>query len=310
MNKNLLKFYEKFCIMQWGIGLAKADIKNMIRNKEYNFEITWLPKNGKTTSLADPFIFKTPDGKINLLHENFSMAQYGNYGKIDLTVLDQDFKLLENRRLMDIHSHLSYPFIFTENGKTYIIPESYSNNKVSAYEFDFNTNTLVNGKVLIDNLPVIDSTILKFNDKYWMFCTLGGTNNDHSKLYIYHADSLFGNYTPHKKNPVKEGLDGSRPAGSFIIVDGEIYRPAQNCAKIYGRSITIFKVLTLTENEFEEEPYLGLEPEKNSYYDIGIHTINSIDDVVVIDGIRFVFMPFTKIYFSIIKLLKKISGHR
>jgi glycosyltransferase involved in cell wall biosynthesis len=309
VNLSLLKFYEKFCIMQWGIGFSNGDISQLIRSKKYNFTIKWLPTDNNSLSIADPFIFKSPDGNINLLYENFSMAEYGNYGKIDLIVLDQDFKPIINKRLMDTKSHLSYPFIFIENGKTYVIPEAHQSNRVAAYEFDFENNTLINEKVLIDNLPLIDSTILKFNNKYWLFATLGGSNSDHSKLYIFHANSLFGNYLPHTKNPVRDSLDGSRPAGNFIFVDGEIYRPAQNCAKFYGRSITINKILVLTENDFKEEAYLDLESQKKSYYNIGIHTINSIDNIVVVDVIRFVFMPFTKVYFSMIKILKNFQKH-
>lgn len=307
MNSRLLKFYDKFCIMQWGIGFANGQIEQIIRSKTYSPTITWVPTDNNILSIADPFIFKSPDGSINLLYENFSMAKVGNYGKIDLIVMDQQFKPLINKRLLDIKSHLSYPFIFKENGKTYVVPESHQSNRVVAYEFDFENNTLINERVLIDHLPLIDSTILKYNNKYWLFATLGGSNNDHSKLYIFYADSLFGKYTPHAKNPVRDSLDGSRPAGNFIIVDGQIFRPAQNCAAFYGRSITINKVLVLTENDFAEEPYMDLDAQKGSFYDIGIHTINSTDDIIVVDGIRFVFMPFTKIYFSIVKLFRNLS---
>ncbi|WP_394767771.1 glycosyltransferase [Ferruginibacter sp.] len=307
INLKFLKFYEKFCIMQWGIGISNGDINQLIRSKKYDLTIKWLPTDNKILSIADPFIFKSPDGNINLLYENFSMAEYGNYGKIDLIVLDQDLKPIINKRLMDIKSHLSYPFIFRENGKTYVIPEAHQSNRVVAYEFDFGSNTLINEKILINNLPLIDSSVLKYKNKYWLFATLGGSNSDHSKLYIFYADTLFGNYVSHPNNPVKESLDGSRPAGDFIFVDGEIYRPAQNCAKFYGRSITINKIISLSENEFKEEPYMDLESQKRSYYNIGIHTINSIDNIVVVDGIRFVFMPFTKVYFTIIKMFKNIG---
>ena len=305
LNNNLFKLYEKFCIMQWGIGFANADIAQIIRNKKYDLSFTWLPMKDNIISIADPFIIKNPDGTINLLYENFSMATPGNYGKIDLTVLDQQFKPMMNKRLLDSNSHLSYPFIFNEDGKTYIIPEAHKDNKVTAFEYDFVNNSLINKKVLIDNLPLIDSTILKYNNKYWLFATLGGSNNDHSKLYIYYADSLFGTYKGHKKNPVKYSLDGSRPAGNFILVDDQIYRPAQNCSIFYGRSITINKILLLTENEFVEEPYMELESQKKSFYNVGIHTINSTDGIIVVDGIRLVFMPLAKVYFFIKKLWKK-----
>ena len=104
---------------------------------------------------------------------------------------------------------------------------------------------------------------------------------------------------------MKNSLDGSRPAGNFILVDSEIYRPAQNCSIFYGRSITINKILILTENEFSEEPYMELESQKKSFYNVGIHTINSMEDIVVVDGIRLVFMPLTKVYFLLKKYLKK-----
>jgi len=307
LKNNLFKLVEKFCIMQWGIGFANADIAQIIRNKKYDLNFTWLPMKDNIISIADPFIMKDSNGNINLLYENFSMATPGNYGKIDLTVLDSQFRPLMNKRLLDSQSHLSYPFIFNENGKTYVIPEAHKDNKLTAFEYDFANNLLINEKVLINNLPLIDSTILKYNNKYWVFATLGGTNNDHSKLYIYHADALFGNYKAHTKNPVKNSLDGSRPAGNFIVVDSEIYRPAQNCSIFYGRSITINKILILTENEFSEEPYMELESQKKSFYNVGIHTINSMEDIVVVDGIRLVFMPLTKVYFLLKKYLKKIK---
>ena len=123
-------------------------------------------------SIADPFIIKDLDGNINLLYENFSMATPGNYGKIDLTVLDTQFRPLMNKRLLDSQSHLSYPFIFNESGKTYIIPEAHKDNKLTAFEYDFANNLLINEKVLIDNLPLIDSTILKFNNKCYANVTL------------------------------------------------------------------------------------------------------------------------------------------
>lgn len=63
--------------------------------------------------------------------------------------------------------------------------------------------------------------------------------------------------------------------------------------------------MVLTENEFVEEPYMELESQKKSFYNVGIHTINSIDGIVVVDGIRLVFMPLTKIYFSIKKMIKR-----
>ena len=109
---------------------------------------------------------------------------------------------------------------------------------------------------------------------------------------------------PHVNNPVKFGLKGTRPAGNIIEVDKVLYRPAQNCSEYYGKSIIINKILKLSASEFIEEPYMEITADKNSEYSEGLHTINSLNDIIVVDGIKMVFMPFKKIRMY----LKKRSG--
>lgn len=304
---NLKRLYHKACcVMQWNIGLAKGDIRQIIRNKSNNLSFHWLPlkEHEANKSVADPFIFRTEYGKINLVYEDFSMVDLNNYGKIRLSVLDERFEIISNKEILDSGSHSSYPFVLTEGGKTYIIPESKRRGKVSCYEFDIENKCLINEISIIDNLPLLDSTFFKYNDKYWLFATLGDGQFDHSNLYIYYSDSLFGRYVAHNKNPVKSGMNGTRPAGNVIMVDGNIYRPAQNCMNYYGESITINKITQLDEKEFSEEYYFQITADKTSEYTSGIHTINVLDDIIVVDGIKMVFMPILKIR----NLFKKVFG--
>lgn len=284
------KILEKCSLMQWGIGLAKGDINDIIRKKKISLNFTWMPQNNKLHFIADPFIFKNKQGNINVLYEDFSLDKDG---VISLTTLNQNFKPIYKKQLLKTNSHLSYPFIFEDLGTTYIIPESYQRGIVAIYEFDFDNNKLINEKVLID-LPLLDTTILKYNNKYWLFASLGDGQFDNSKLYIYYADSLLGKYKPHPQNPVRHNLDATRPAGNFIFVDGNIYRPSQNCSEYYGKSITINKIIKLSETEFEEEHYWKITAPKNSLFNAGLHTINVVDDIIVIDGKKFFFVPFTK----------------
>lgn len=307
---NLTLLYNKLCcIMQWNIGFSKCDINHIIRNKQGELTFNWMPQFNNAVSVADPFIFKGKDGRLNLLYENFSMSDPSKYGKIFLAVIDKNFKPTDSKQLLDTKQHSSYPFIFIENGLTYIIPETSALNKVSAYEYNHEQHTLSNEKILINNKPLLDASVFKYNNKYWLFATSADNGFDHSKLYIYYADSLFGDYKPHAKNPVKDNADGSRPAGNIINVDGENYRPAQNCSRYYGESITINKINTLTENEFNEEFYLKIKPDKNSAFKSGIHTINVIDDVIVVDGIKMQFRPIKKWKLFFDKHLKKSLIH-
>ena len=304
---NLKRLYHKlFCVMQWNIGIARGDITEILKKKRNNLSFKWFQINSQTKSIADPFIFRAIDGKINVLYEDFSMINFEKYGKIVLNVLDDEFNTVSDKEVLDSKSHVSYPFVFIEHDKTYIIPESSANGKVSCYEYDFETKSLINETVIVDNLPLLDSTILKHNNKYWLFATLADGQFDHSKLYIYFADSLFGPYKAHQNNPVKYGLNGTRPAGNMIKIEEEIYRPAQNCEKHYGESITINRIIKLNENEFAEEYYFEIAAEKHCEFNSGLHTINCLDDLIVVDGIKMMFMPITKLKIFLKKKLTKM----
>ena len=281
--------------MQWNIGFANYNIADIIREKRNDLKFKWLPSDDSEKSYADPFIFRAADRKLHVIYEEFSMVNPKKYGKILLSILNENFTPSFNKEILDSKTHSSYPFIFSENNKTYVIPESSQRGKVSCYQFDDVNKSLINERTIINNLPLLDSTIFQYNNKFWLFATLADHKFDHSKLYIYHADSLFGEYTPHIKNPVKHGLNGTRPAGNIITVDNEIYRPAQNCKEYYGESIAINKIIILNEAEFEEEAYLQITADKNSVYSEGIHTINVLDDIIVVDGIKMIFRPLKKI---------------
>ncbi len=281
--------------MQWNIGIARGDISTLIRQKKYNLQVKWLPVKDDETSVADPFVIKKNDGSIIILYEDFSMVDKARYGTLRQLQLDANFNIIAHSLLLDEKKHLSYPAIIRENGKTLVIPESRHLGNVFCYEYNVDTATFSNKRTLIENVRLLDPTFLKHGGKYWLFATIGDRQYEHSKLYIYYADSLEGPYTPHPQNPVKYSLRGARPAGNFIIVDNEIYRPAQNCKAFYGQSLIINKILKLSETEFEEEEYMEIKPDNNSNFNKGIHTINVDGDIIVVDGIRLRFDPLKKL---------------
>lgn len=289
--------------MQWGIGFARGDIKEVIRKKKLDLDFVWLANKEKLHFTADPFIFKNEQDEINLLYEDFSIERDGFIG---LKILNNNFKPISEKKILQSASHLSYPFIFKEAGVTYIIPESHQQGKVLIYEYDFENNCLVNEKILIV-LPLLDATVIKYNDKYWLFAGYGDGTDDNNKLYIYYSDTLLGEYRPHAKNPVRNSLDATRPAGNFLEVDGILYRPSQNCGKYYGKSITITQITMLTATEFEETYHCDISADSKSMYNAGLHTINTLDDIIVIDGVKLLFMPWTKTRLFVKKHFKKTA---
>jgi len=302
MNQIFSKYIDKLFFKQWIIGICRDNIKDIIRSKTFDPDINWLLIESFDKFCADPFLITSKDENFKILLEDYAFDD--DYGKILLMTLDKSFKQVNHKILLDTKSHLSYPFVFTEKSKTYVFPEASKSGKLSCYGYD-PLNESLNFLQDILDLPLRDSTILKHDDKYWLFGTL--SENGTYNLYVFFSDNLLGPYAEISGNPVKNGLNGTRSAGNFIEVDGFIYRPSQNCEKEYGESITINKITELNEINVVEEPYLSICINKKNRYNNGIHkihTINVIDNIIAVDGEYWTFShirQFKKFIGSILK---------
>lgn len=290
MKKIFIKFYKKLIFKQWVIGICSDNIENIIKTKKFDPKIKWLFPPSLHQFYADPFILPSKNDEIKILFEELKFKE--DYGKISLMTLNKNFKKISSKLLLDTKSHLSYPFIYKENNKYYIFPEAAKTGKLACYGYDGEKEQFNFLKDII-NLPLLDSTILKHNNKYWLFGTLG-ENTSTYKLNIFFSDNLLGPYQPHTCNPVRSGLNGIRSAGTFIEVDGKIYRPTQNCENNYGESISINKIVKLSETDFLEEFYMDININQKRKSNQGIyliHTINFTKNLVVVDGKYGTFSP-------------------
>ena len=305
MKKALSNYIDKLFFKKWIIGIQHIDIGEIIRTKSFNPDIHWIHSKSFCKSYADPFLIKF-DNDISILLEEFTFLRVD--GKISYLTLDINLKQLDHKVLLDTKSHLSYPFVYKENEITYVFPESGHAGKLSCYKFDSENDTLTFIKDILD-IPLIDSTFLMHDDKYWIFGILSQSGS--YKLLVYYSDSLLGPYTPHPQNPIKSGLNGTRSAGSFIKVDGNIYRPTQNCKNRYGESITIQKVTELNEAVFSEKSYLDISIHKKKRHYSGmhtIHTINALNNIIIVDGERWDFSPFQQVKKFIIDTFDSIKN--
>jgi hypothetical protein len=298
MKKLFSTYIDKLFFKKWTIGLGRGSIENMIREKKFDAEIQWIDLETNKRFIADPFFLPERDG-LKLLLEDFSSNDH--YGKISIVELDEKLKIKESTILLDTTTHLSYPFIFKENERIFVFPESGDQNKLACYEYYPGKKSLTFLKNILE-LPLFDVSVVKHANKYWLFGIFCNEDGSNYELNIYVSDSLLGNYVPHQRNPVKQGLNGTRPAGDFIFVDGEIYRPAQNCQNEYGESITIFKITTLSEQVYAEIPYMNIDSNSlnmNNKRISKIHTINSRNGYVVVDGMIHVFAPWLQLKNSV-----------
>lgn len=292
MEKLIRKYLPKLFIQQWIVGVARGNMADIIRTRQFNPEIEWMPAKGAEMLYADPFLYKTGNG-YSILFEDYSM--YDNYGKISVIPLGEKMDNAIHKVVLDTHSHLSYPFLFEENGITYMFPEASQSGKLSCYRFDTTSATATYVQDIMDR-PLLDGTIHKHGGLYWLFGTINGPEAD-NKLHLFYSTSLMGPYQEHPSNPVRSGLEGSRPAGKIVEVDGQLYRPAQNSLYAYGESITINRITRLTEKEYSEEVHMVIRLDRKQTKNRkmhGIHTINHIDDLIVVDGTVWRFSPALK----------------
>jgi hypothetical protein len=285
------KILDKLYIKNWIIGIAKCDDQLVIENSKLPKDFHWIRHPDFNKFYADPFIYHGKDGALYLFCEELSRNNF--IGTITCLKLDSEFNIIQKNVLLKSNLHYSYPFLIEYNSKLFVIPENSSSNKLIAYEFDEVNLSLINQIEILDT-NLYDCTFLEHDSKFWLF---GYKGNDKTmgELHIYYSSELFGKYVPHPSNPVKYALDGCRPAGKFIKVRDEIFRPSQNNMKKYGESISINIIVKLTETEFKEDFSFELNAKEFLNGFERLHTINFSNEYMVIDSTYSKFAPIMQL---------------
>lgn len=273
---------------KWNIAATPHDVsvvaglEGQLKQETALDELKWMEER-RNFFAADPFIVLKPgtNNKYLIFYEHLSWRT--NRGRIDCVDF-RDGRFGIARICLESPYHLSYPYVFMDEGRIVILPEHSESKDLSVYRVD--VNGVAESKTTIGrHLELVDSTPLFHRGRHWLFCTHAGAA-DKSELHIYHAENALGPWRLHDQNPVKSDLFDARPAGAFIHHKGELFRPAQDCRSHYGAGIVINKVTRLTESEFEEEQVSEVRPRPGCRYDYGLHTISSAGGYTAIDGAR------------------------
>ena len=184
--------------------------------------------------------------------------------------------------------HRSYPLTWTEAGEVYLLPECVDGDEILLHRLG------IDGRAkpfhAIARGRFADATLFAHDRRYWVAATdldVGG----HDNLCLFHSERLVGPWQAHPHNPVKLDIRSSRSAGTPFVVDGQLFRPAQDCAVSYGAAVAINRVLTLTPDEFVERVERRLAPDAGGLMPHGLHTLAAWGERTLVDGKRMVFMP-------------------
>jgi hypothetical protein len=142
---------------------------------------------------------------------------------------------------------LSYPCVFQSDGVHFMVVES-TDNVIRLYRATQFPQKWEREAELIRGEKLVSPTIVQHNERWWLFVGAGNAT-----LRLFHAATLKGPWVEHPRSPiVPNDANIARPAGRPVVVDGKLYRFAQDCEPVYGAAVVAFEISTLTGTDYLE----------------------------------------------------------
>lgn len=184
--------------------------------------------------------------------------------------------------------HLSFPYVFSFQGRHYMIPETHESRQIRLYETDSFPLGWRLKHVLMENVSAVDTMVFEWLGRWWLLASMDVSNSgDHTtELFAFFAnDLLTDRWIPHAANPVLIAPDGGRNAGILRRGD-ELFRVAQRQGfELYGQGASIRRIVTLDRDTFAEVKVADLTPDFRSDA-LGIHHFHSAGGLTVFDFVR------------------------
>jgi hypothetical protein len=266
----------------WRCAIARKPAEALCQADLTAKNLVWLPPTRRFAFRADPFGL-WEEGKLHIFVEAFDYRSLK--GSIELLIYDETFNLLGREMVLSKNWHLSYPFVFRAEDEIWMLPEAGRAGEITLYRAKpFPSHWVPAGTIPISG--ALDATPLFHDGRWWLFyATAPRAKGSAGELHLAFADRLSGPWRLHPLNPVRRGLESTRPAGTPLVHrSGQIDLPVQDCSRTYGGGIRRLTIHRLDEDRFEAEDsrWLGPSPGLQPYID-GLHTLSAAGDVALID---------------------------
>ena len=259
----------------WNIGIVPISPEAVISGAILR-KIQWYPRP-KGASLTDPMAFSA-NGAVHLLCERMQDTR-----SICSTTYDGK-RWGAIKPAIDAGPHSSHPYMFEYDGRRYCVPDTLDANEVRLYAcIEFPRKWELAATVL-QGVSAVDTTLFEFDGRWWLFCMDAQTGG--ARLHAYHAQTPFGPWLPHMRNPVKVDVRSARPAGAPFYVNGTLYRPAQDCSRTNVGRIAINRIVDLSPSRFAEVTVAYVEPDRRSRFGTALRTLSFAGEYCVVDGKR------------------------
>jgi hypothetical protein len=273
---------------QWNVGCINRPISSFLQSHLPAAPVAWLPPSNRAEFKADPFgVWR--DGRLTILYEHFSYRT--NRGIIAAVEPAGGTAAAPVQIGPKPAVHLSYPYLIEADGCLQCIPESHEAGEVGLYEIERFPDRWVKVANLLENIPIVDATLFRHEGIWWLAGSEPSAKGTTCELCLWHAPAITGPWHPHAGNPVKMDVRSARPGGTPFYANGVLYRPAQDCSKIYGGRVIINRIVTLTPTAFHEVQAATVGPDPSGDYPAGLHTLSQVGEITLIDGKRVIFSP-------------------
>ena len=255
---------------RWSLGFIEEPLSDIVYGRTYDIHyVTGIPRY---KWYADPFILDCDDKQIELLVEEWSYSK--NIGRIaKLTIDRHSYRIIDESIVLELDTHLSFPFIQRKDDVIYVSPENAFSGVWNQFEFNRKTNKLENKRVIISE-PLTDAISTSLFGEELIFSTHLPTANK-SVLSIYNSQGML-------LNSIHFSSNIARGAGDWFMLDGKVYRPAQDCNGGYGKAVIIQEVKRMGGYNFEFKDVCRVES-NNAKFNRGLHTLNHYKGLTVVD---------------------------
>ncbi len=273
-------FLNKFKISKkhnrWYVAYFKGnDFKKDLRKAH---EIKNLPGR----FFADPFVINYQDRTICFVEDFFFSESKGKISAIE--IFETGYKYLDI--VLEENFHLSYPYLFVENGNLYMIPETSEVNQIRLYQsINFPTRWELK-EVLMEGVSAVDTVVFKNKNLWYMLTNIcsSGIDDHSSELHIFYSERFDSQeWKPIKKsNPIIFDSLKARNGGFFELNNNQ-YRVNQvQDFSHYGKCFEVNLITDISVENYKEEKILEINP---SFLDniISTHHYNSNGDYTVFD---------------------------
>jgi hypothetical protein len=134
--------------------------------------------------VADPFMI-IKDSRYYMFFEVMNHAT--NQGDIGFASSADGKKWKYEKIVIDEPFHISYPYVFSFNGKYYLIPESADDTSIRLYVADDFPYHWRFERRIISGKRFLDSSIMLYEGRWWVF-----TATDKKTLHLYFSYDLIG----------------------------------------------------------------------------------------------------------------------